>query len=130
MIRSIHKNNTHEPQEVGELDPMPGNLGVELPDAAPRVDDDVQGGGGQVGHGGPQVRRRRPLHHRPGTENCQPKAPTPGVNGKLYLPVEEGEEGGDLSLVAPGMNDLWPDPLMSSLSEIIMIAVGRCRDRQ
>ena len=105
MIRSIHKNNTHEPQEVGELDPMPGNLGVELPDAAPRVDDDVQGGGGQVGHGGPQVRRRRPLHHRPGTVEPQ-TFPTECTNPRgewLTVPVEEGERGSDLSLVAPGV---------------------------
>jgi len=40
---------------------------------------------------------------------------------KAPVPVEESKEGRNLSLVAPGVNDLRPDPLVSSLCQVIMI---------
>ncbi len=44
---------------------------------------------------------------------------------KAPLPVEESKEGRNLSLVAPGVNDLRPDPLMTSLCQVIMITKER-----
>ncbi len=44
---------------------------------------------------------------------------------KVPVPVEESKEVRNLSLVAPGVNDLRPDPLVSSLCQVIMITKER-----
>jgi hypothetical protein len=44
---------------------------------------------------------------------------------KAPVPVEESKEGRNLSLVAPGVYDLRPDPLVSSLCQVIMITKER-----
>ncbi len=48
------------------------------------------------------------------------------IKGDLDLddsPVEEGEEGEDLPLVAPGVEDFGPDPLVGGLCHIVMVAI-------